>query len=1183
VASGVSVIVPARDAADTVAETLAALRAQTFTCWEAVVVDDGSDDDTYDIVAGLATRDARIRVVREPRLGVSAARNRGVARARYEWLLFLDADDLIVPHALGRLTDVLVADPGLGAAYGGWARMTPEGALVGERPGEESGDLFRAFTRYCVFPVHACVVRRSLVQEVGGWDASLRTCEDWDLWQRVARSGTRFGIVPEVIAHYRMRSTSASVDGERVLVDGLRVLAQGHASDPRVTRPDPVHANGVASADVLEWKCYFLSWCAGLVIGRHRDARHLVAALAAECPCPELDPERVALNLFQAVPVPTCKGPNAWIDLWPRVDSLIDAFLDAFEGQTGAEGVARGARTVLEGRILAMTSVPFPVTVGRTHAVCVDIARPISDIRTSASVVERVRCRIESAGEVLGAVELPMFDGLVTGYVLADAIVDALGWSILDRFLRAAVYPRLEIRRDERGVSAWRGTLRIADGLPDDEDELTRAVHAQAGWPIFLQELWGRRDWSPDRFYDPCVVEEASVRRTSFDGWITVEVSQPLADVETSAQVLRVVPSVGGTAIGVLTMPATANVVRAQELRVAITRAGGFELCRAALREGVLGRPFTAPTSLRERLAAAAAMVARLQPLERIPSTGEAGIVLARRADGEIDSALSRRATFPRVTARELTAAAAAGEPWSEVSGRGDCPSRIVHAPDLIMRSGSPRVGSEVAASRPRPAATVPGSASERSRFETIFATRPDPWRYTSAYEQTKYERTLSLLPPGRIGRALELACAEGHFTVQLAPFVDDLTAADISRIALERAAERCAHLTNVGFVRLDLTADPLPGRFPLIVCSEVLYYVGGQRELETVAAKLTEALEPGGYLLSAHANLVVDDPGSPGFDWDHPFGAKVIGETLARSGPLQLVKELRTPLYRVQLFQRDDGAAARRPAEIVEAALEAAPELEFAHLVCWRGVPPRRPTAARPVVTHRLPILLYHRVAEVGSPATVRYRVTPAAFEDQLRYLRDAGFRGVGLEDWRGAIAQHTPLPGRAVLITFDDGYADFLTEAWPLLRRYGFPATVFLVAGEVGGSNRWDRAVGEEVPLLGWRDIRRLRDEGVEFGSHSLSHRRLTAIPPTEVVREVAASRAILQDELGTVVRAFAYPFGGEDAVVRHLIGACGYVLGASCRPGGSGLWDPLLALPRIEISGTDNFSDFVTRLTS
>ena len=80
----------------------------------------------------------------------------------------------------------------------------------------------------------------------------------------------------------------------------------------------------------------------------------------------------------------------------------------------------------------------------------------------------------------------------------------------------------------------------------------------------------------------------------------------------------------------------------------------------------------------------------------------------------------------------------------------------------------------------------------DRARWESLFAA-PDPWGYSSDYEQTKYEHTLELLPEGPIGRALELACAEGHFTVQLAPRVGTLVAADIAAKALERAAERCA------------------------------------------------------------------------------------------------------------------------------------------------------------------------------------------------------------------------------------------------------------------------------------------------------------------------------------------------------------------------------------------------------
>jgi peptidoglycan/xylan/chitin deacetylase (PgdA/CDA1 family) len=235
-----------------------------------------------------------------------------------------------------------------------------------------------------------------------------------------------------------------------------------------------------------------------------------------------------------------------------------------------------------------------------------------------------------------------------------------------------------------------------------------------------------------------------------------------------------------------------------------------------------------------------------------------------------------------------------------------------------------------------------------------------------------------------------------------------------------------------------------------------------------------------------------------------------------------------------------------------------------------------------RKAETSRLPILMYHRVAPDGAAALARYRVTPEAFEEQLRYLRDAGYHSVSLEDWRIAMKNERPLPGRAVILTFDDGYMDFMSNAWPLLKRYGFSAIVFLVAEQIGGANHWDRAYGEEVPLLGWEQIHRLRDEGIEFGSHSASHLPLSALSPAEIVSEGARSRAILERGLGLAVRAIAYPHGAEDRIVRHLIGACGYIFGLSCHPGLSGFFDPLLALPRIEITGSDELSGFIAKLS-
>jgi peptidoglycan/xylan/chitin deacetylase (PgdA/CDA1 family) len=213
---------------------------------------------------------------------------------------------------------------------------------------------------------------------------------------------------------------------------------------------------------------------------------------------------------------------------------------------------------------------------------------------------------------------------------------------------------------------------------------------------------------------------------------------------------------------------------------------------------------------------------------------------------------------------------------------------------------------------------------------------------------------------------------------------------------------------------------------------------------------------------------------------------------------------------------------------------------------------------AAQAVGTDRLAILMYHRVAPTGSPALRAYRVTPEAFEEQLRYLRGAGYSSIRLEDWQAAMAKQKPLLGRAVVITFDDGYRDFLTYAWPLLKHYGFSATVFLVVDEMGRSSHWDRFHGEEAPLLGWREIWQLQSEGVEFGSH------------------------ILERELKRPIQAFAYPYGAVDQVVEHLIGACGYVFGLSCQPRLSSFQDSLLMLPRIGVTGDDSLRDFVVQLS-
>lgn len=192
---------------------------------------------------------------------------------------------------------------------------------------------------------------------------------------------------------------------------------------------------------------------------------------------------------------------------------------------------------------------------------------------------------------------------------------------------------------------------------------------------------------------------------------------------------------------------------------------------------------------------------------------------------------------------------------------------------------------------------------NRQAHFETLFEAE-DPWNYGSPYEQQKYQRQLDMLP-GPINQALELACAEGHFTVQLAPRVRRLLATDISATALARTQTRCGQHRNITYQLLDFSAEPLPCGMDLILCSEVLYYLSGEAELRQVAAKIAAALRPGGCLVTAHAYVLKDNPAGTGFDWDIVYGAGTIHRVLSQTQGLALERAIETELYRIDRFRR--------------------------------------------------------------------------------------------------------------------------------------------------------------------------------------------------------------------------------------------------------------------------------------
>jgi glycosyltransferase involved in cell wall biosynthesis len=346
-----SVVIPAYNAEKTIQDTLNSLLSQTHSGWEAIVIDDGSSDETTRIIDQYAAKDDRIRLIRQNHGGESAARNAGVAEARFEWLLFLDADDWISPLYLETMAKQMATDPEVDAIHCRSVRVAGDGTLIDENYMPPVGDLFPILARRPAFPVHACIVRKSLVNAVGGFDTSLQKCPDWDVWQKIARTGARFGGVKDVLAFYRMTPDSASLDARQLLKDGLTVLRTGHGPDPRLNKVHPNYVDGLPIEDFESEQYYFLSWCAGLLLGQGKRAEGLLNLIDHDRPV-QLYADAVARCLFESAMLPLSLPPSGWDHHWPKIHRRIKTFLSKLEIKTADLGLAENVEYELKKLLL---------------------------------------------------------------------------------------------------------------------------------------------------------------------------------------------------------------------------------------------------------------------------------------------------------------------------------------------------------------------------------------------------------------------------------------------------------------------------------------------------------------------------------------------------------------------------------------------------------------------------------------------------------------------------------------------------------------------------------------------------------------------------------------------------------------------------------------------------------------
>lgn len=210
-----------------------------------------------------------------------------------------------------------------------------------------------------------------------------------------------------------------------------------------------------------------------------------------------------------------------------------------------------------------------------------------------------------------------------------------------------------------------------------------------------------------------------------------------------------------------------------------------------------------------------------------------------------------------------------------------------------------------------------------------------------------------------------------------------------------------------------------------------------------------------------------------------------------------------------------------------------------------------------------KVEILMYHSISDGHGPTNI----APDIFAGQMDALADAGYHVAGFEDLIDWHSGRRRLPERTAVITFDDAFTDFRNAAWPVLKARNFPATVFVPAAAAGGNENWQGADEPARSLLDWPDIKRLAGDGVQFGSHSLSHPHLTRLGGDELEREVAGSKERLEEILEMPVRSFAPPYGDTNGDVRSVIEKH-YELAAGVEFGRASRQSDIFNLPRIEM---------------
>jgi peptidoglycan/xylan/chitin deacetylase (PgdA/CDA1 family) len=244
---------------------------------------------------------------------------------------------------------------------------------------------------------------------------------------------------------------------------------------------------------------------------------------------------------------------------------------------------------------------------------------------------------------------------------------------------------------------------------------------------------------------------------------------------------------------------------------------------------------------------------------------------------------------------------------------------------------------------------------------------------------------------------------------------------------------------------------------------------------------------------------------------------------------------------------------------------------------------PAQRAVPARS--TGALPILMYHGISNEPERGSAYYKVntSPAMFDRQMAFLKERGYQTIALSEAVRLLSRRESAGPKRIVISFDDGYRNFYTHAFPILQKYGFSATMFLPTAYIATT----RALFKGIECMTWDEVRELRKAGIEFGSHTVTHPKLVELNWNDVERELRESKTVMETQLGARVTAFAYPFAFPqtktrfvqkfgDALVEHGYRCCLTTEVGRVRPG-----DNVYRLKRLPVNTEDDIDLFRAKL--